>query len=291
MIITAYNEYVKQAATLEELDGAAEFDYQDPEQNQEARSHVYAIRQARAALDKTRKEQKAESLARGRLIDSEAKLIAERFTVMIDRHQAPLTAIEALEEARKAELANRLDALRALSTPTNELVSAAALRESLIQVIELAGSEWQEYAELAAAAAADGEQYLETAIAQADASEARDVELEQARAELAGIEQARADQEAELKRIEDEAEAERQRIARDAQVARDTEERLAQEAATEQRNAARRAKRRRENEAHVEKIRSEAAAGLVACGIEQELAEQIIGWIATDRIPHASLQL
>lgn len=102
--LAVYDEFRAQIAELSAHNNSLVFDYATAAGNKEARSHIYKLRQTKAALDKARKAAKEESLEYGRRVDSEAKSIAEQLESMIAVHQKPLDEIEARETARVEKL-------------------------------------------------------------------------------------------------------------------------------------------------------------------------------------------
>lgn len=109
--VAAYQPFYAQLEELEKNNTAIAFDYESAKGNKEARSHVYKLRQSKAALGKTRKEEKAESLRVGKAIDTEAKEIESRIEAMIAVHQVKLDEIEKRELDRVAAIKARLTAL------------------------------------------------------------------------------------------------------------------------------------------------------------------------------------
>lgn len=98
--IAAYEPFRAQLAELEAHNSTLVFDYRSSAGNKDARSHIYKLRQTKAALEKARKDAKADALEYGRQVDSQAKEITSRLEAMIDVHQKPLDEIEAQETAR-----------------------------------------------------------------------------------------------------------------------------------------------------------------------------------------------
>lgn len=110
--IAAYSPFYAQLAELETNNTALVFDYESKKGNKEARSHVNTLRLTKGALERVRKEEKAESLKIGRAIDSEAKEIEARIEAMITVHQVRLDEIERREEERVAVIEACIDSLR-----------------------------------------------------------------------------------------------------------------------------------------------------------------------------------
>src|SRR3954454_6832415 len=81
--LAVYNPFRAELAEFKAQNATLIFDYESPKGNKEARSHVYKLRQSKAAVEKARKEEKAASLEYGRKVDAEAKTIMEEIEAMI----------------------------------------------------------------------------------------------------------------------------------------------------------------------------------------------------------------
>ncbi len=196
--VAAYKPFYDQLQELEKNNTAIAFDYESAKGNKEARSHVYKLRQSKAALEKTRKDEKAESLRIGKAIDSEAKEIEARIEAMIAVHQVKLDEIEKRET-------DRIDAIKARLAALSEIhheCTAADYRYHLatLEQVKIDDS-WQEFA--------------------VEASQAKDQAIAKHRELLAAREKADAEA-AELEALR-KAAAEREQ--------RDRDEKIAQEAA------------------------------------------------------------
>lgn len=110
--VAAYQPFYAQLVELEKQNTSLVFDYESKKGNEAARSHVHALRKSKAALEKTRKDEKAESLRIGKAIDSEAKEIEARIEAMIAVHQVKIDEIEQREKDRVAAIKERLDAFQ-----------------------------------------------------------------------------------------------------------------------------------------------------------------------------------
>lgn len=98
--LAVYDPFRAQLAELGDHNKSLVFDYESPSGNKDARSHIYKLRQVKAALDKARTAEKAASLEYGRRVDGEAKAIHEQIEGMILVHQKPLDEIETREKER-----------------------------------------------------------------------------------------------------------------------------------------------------------------------------------------------
>jgi hypothetical protein len=224
--VAEYVPFYAQLAELEKNNSALVFDYEDKKGNKEARSHVYALRQTKAALEKTRKAAKEESLKYGRLVDSEAKEIEKRIEDMIAVHQTKLDEIEQRETDRINAIKLRLETFASVA----QNLTAAQYRDyiALLEAIAIDDS-WQEFV--------------------ADAAKAKDASMATAKALLAEAEKKEAEQ-AELERLRREA-AEREQRDREAAIAKAAAEKATREAeekaARESAEAEAKAKQERED--------------------------------------------
>lgn len=109
--VAAYQPFYAQLMELEINNAKLAFNYEDKKDNKAARSHVYSLRQTKSALDKTRKEAKADYLRLGKAVDSEAAEIELRIEAMIKVHQVKLDEIEARETQRIADIRVKLGVL------------------------------------------------------------------------------------------------------------------------------------------------------------------------------------
>lgn len=227
--IAAYQPFYAQLAELEQTNAALVFDYESKKGNKEARSHVYAMRKSKTALEAIRKEEKESVLLLGRAIDSEAKAIEARIEAMIAVHQEKIDEVEKRETDRinaiKSKIAEfstlqtflSLDGLKdhiaALAATEIDfsfaefsLEAASALTESIMKHQELLARKMKEEADAAELAelrrlkAEQEQRQRDEAIAKAAAEKAT---REAAEREAALIAQAEADRLAALKREAD----------------------------------------------------------------------------------------
>jgi hypothetical protein len=235
--VAAYQPFYGELAKLEQDNAALVFQYDTPKGNKEARSHVFSLRKTKGALEKVRKEAKAESLRIGRAIDSEAAEIEARIEAMITVHQLEIDRIEEAEKGRVAALDARLNEIELLKLHGGTSLEYRA-EIGRVQAIEI-GADWQEY--------------------MARATTAKAAMLEQLAKHLADAEQREAEA-AELARLRAEAEA-RAQAERDAAIAKAAAERAQAEA--EAKAAAEAEKARKALEAaELEAKRKEQAAAL-----------------------------
>ncbi len=204
-----YDPFVAQLAELEHYNATVVFDYETPAGNREARSHVYKLRQTKAAVEGVRKQLKAESLERGRRIDGEAKQIRERIEAMIEGHVEQLDAVEAREQARRDEIQARFDELTALGiseSESSELLPSAMLKAQLekLRAYTIDGK----FAERMAEALKLREELainLADCVARSEAAEAAEAERKRIEAERAEAERAERERAAASQRAYDRA--------------------------------------------------------------------------------------
>lgn len=319
--IVAYNEFRAQLGELKAFNEQAVFDYEDAKGNKEARSHVYKLRQTKAAVDKVRKDEKAASLEYGRQVDAQAKEIVGEIESMIAVHQRPLDEIEQRESDRKAALEARIEKMRELATESNEDVAASQLKQRLADLESYSlGDHWQEFEIEAARVKERGAADLKARITKRETYEAEQSELARLRREQAAREQQERDErisreaeqratEAAEKRAQVERDAaerrelqlrlaaetsERERIEADQRAARaahDAEERIRKEAADEAARAKADQESREANKRHVAKVKARAVEALVAVGVTPETARLVIDVIGAGKVPYVKIEV
>ena len=180
--IAAYQPFYAQLAELEKNNSSIAFDYESPKGNKEARSHIFKLRQSKAALEKTRKDEKSESLRTGKAIDSEADEIEKRIEAMIQVHQAKIDEIEQREKDRIAKIQARLSALREVYHEK----SAADYRYHLntLEAVEINDS-WAEFVAEASIAKDQAINKHRQLLADRELADAQAAELEKLRKEAA----------------------------------------------------------------------------------------------------------
>lgn len=256
--VAEYRPFYAQLVELEKKNATLVFDYESPKGNKEARSHVYALRQTKGALERTRKEAKDESLRIGRAIDAEAKEINARIEAMITVHQTAIDAIEEREKDRVAALAERLAQLRNTGTAAVESIDIAAFIASLEPFV--IGDDWQEFKPQALEAKDEVLRSLRQRHVERVEHEAREAELARLRAEAA--ERERIERESAIVRAaEERARAEAARAAQEAEARAAAEREAAARRELELKLQAEQSERRRvEAEQRAEQERIEAAA-------------------------------
>lgn len=316
--IAVYEEFRAQLAELVEENKKAVFDYEDPEGNKEARSHIYKLRQTKSAVDKARKKEKQASLEYGRRVDSEAKEIIGQIEDMIEVHATPIREIEEREAKRVAALEDRLDALKDPMT-INPTLPSPAFQEWIdkIEAVEIDES-WDEYRDGAARQKEATLDWLRTHHSDALKREEQAAELEQLRREKEERDRRdreeqikreaaeRAKREAEEKAQREKEEAERKVAEREAKLkaeaekaerekedaerrAQEAEEKARQELEEKQQREREEAERREANKRHRTKVLKQAKAALAENGVDSEQAALAIDIIAAGKVPSVSI--
>lgn len=207
--IKQYEKLLADIAILKDADKAASFQYADPKGNKLARSHVFAMRQAKGDVERARKGAKADALEFGRRVDAAAADLEAQIDSMIKPHQDELDKIEAVEINRVNAHKAKLAAIR--GTGPTIATTSAAIREALAAVEVIATADMQEFA-----AEADNAKTL--AVAALNSSLAAAIKREDEAAELASL------------RAEAVARADADRIARVQREAVEAEQNRAKEA-------------------------------------------------------------
>lgn len=210
--IAVYTPFRQQLAEFKVHNAKLVFDYTDKKQNEEARSHVFKMRKAKAAVDKAREAEKAESLAYGRKIDAEAKVIIAEIQAMIDVHQKPLDELEQKEKDRVALAMKTIEEMAVtaesvINQPSDKLKDRLAKFKDMVITID----NFQEFVGIALAAQSTSIEYLTGVIAIAEKQESDARELAKLR------------EEAEARRIADEQRAREERLEREAKEKLDRE--------------------------------------------------------------------
>jgi colicin import membrane protein len=189
--IAAFSPFYADLATLEKDNAATVFDYESKAGNKDARSHVHKLRKTKGALEKVRKEAKADYLRLGRAVDSEASEIEARIESMIAVHQVKLDEIEQREAARVSALQERL---RAISPGIEHYENSDAVRQAIsaVEAVTIT-ADWEEFMAQAATAKEQVLSRLNGYLLTAIKAEEDAAELARLRAETLAREQAERD--------------------------------------------------------------------------------------------------
>lgn len=316
--LVVYDEFRSQLAELKEHNASLVFDYASPKGAKEAKSHIYKLRQTNAALERARKEAKADYLEKGRLVDSEAKSIASELEQMIAVHERPLKEIEEREAARVARHEGDINGLKTLVSMFPAMTAAAL--SSHVERLQVPGNE-QAHEEYLAAYEQARSEALNAALSALDQRikyEAEQEELSRLRAE--SERRAREDHDRKVaaeaaeraeKAAEQRAQAERDAAARrerEAQLAleaaqrakeqaeqraKDAEKAAAEKAVRDAEEAKRKAAAelaaREADKNHKAKINNAAVAALADGGLTEEQARLVVTLVAKKQVPNMSI--
>ena len=236
--IVAYQPFRTQLAEFKASNAQIVFDYESPKGNKEARSHVFKLRQAKAAVDKARMVENRAYIDYKKRIDAEAYEIIDEIEAMIAVHTGPLEEIE-MREKRRVDYIKSL--IQHIVDCGNGIIGGdpypyPILFRELEEKITIDKATFGEF-ELEAMKARDQAMAkLKTAFEEHQKREAERAELERLRAEAAEREQRERDEQirreaAETARRAAESEAEQKRLAEEkkAKAEREAIERQARE--------------------------------------------------------------
>lgn len=322
--IAAYSEFRAQLSELRQYNAKAVFNYEDPKGNKEARSHVYKLRQTKAAVDKVRKEEKAASLEYGRRVDAEAKEIMGEIEEMIDVHAKPLEEIEQREKDRKQKHLDHIEGMREVAAQTEHQDGRPLTAEEYQQALNyLEGltidESWDEFVSEAAIAKDRAIATVKDRLAARQKYESEQIELERLRKEAEERAQQdrdekirkeaaeRAQQEAETKaqlereaaeRRENELKLAAERAEREKREAEEraanavkaAEEKARKDAEEAKRREIEEAERREANKKHRAKIDVQAIGGMVDGGLSKSDATLAISLISQGKVPNVKIQ-
>lgn len=273
--IAVYDPFRAKIAELKELNKNTIFLYDDPEGNKAARSHVFALRKSKGAIEATRKEAKAASLEYGRKVDAEARELTAEIEEMIAVHQKPLDEIEEREKLRLETIKGKMQAIVDCG---NGLIGGQPQPFGLL-IYELKeriviDDSYGEFREEAQRLHAEATAKINTAFEEHRKREAEARELEQLRKEKQEREQKEEAERAEKLRLENE---ERLRKEGEERARKQEEDRKAEEA------------RREADKQHRAAIHGEIIVALDKIGVPEDKAKEIIGAIWRGEIPHVKI--
>jgi len=269
------------------------FDYEDPQGEKEARSHVYKLRQAKTKINGIHKKTKSEYLAACKAIDSERNVLVEEVNGWIDVHMMP---IQSIEDRRQAVI----QAAAAAEQAEKERIEQERLDAIAKQEEEIAQRQAELKAKEDAAAKAEQEKIArfkaeeDRIIREREIFEAeKRAEVEAKRREAEAKKQAEIDKQEALKRAEREKqeaiEAEREKARKEAEAKAKAEaERIAAEKA-EQERLAEIERKRQANERHRKKIEKETWDGLFVILKDDILTDTVAHYIKIGEIPNVTI--
>lgn len=251
------------------------FNYEDPQGNKDARSHIFKLRKIKTVIADIHKEAKAEALGVCRMLDKEKKDLTVQVEGWIDVHYKPVKEIEEREVKAAAVKANeeRLERIRieAERTAENERrEEEIAAKEKALQDKEDALA--REAEKLEAAKQAEIDKQVALGEARASAERRRIVAAEKVEQDKKDATE-RADRE---KQVAIEAEKERQR--KQVEAADAEKERLADIEA-----------KRIADKNHRENIESEILAELEVLLEDDDKAADVLQHLKSDYIPHVTI--
>jgi hypothetical protein len=258
-----------QMALAKEENDNLVFDYEDPQGNKDARSHIQKLRHVKTEIANVHKTAKAEALAVCRKIDGFKNKLTGEVDAMIAVHNEPIQRIQRAREEAEAEELRKIQ--EAKERAEAERIAALERREAAVREAE-------------EKAAAEKAKKL---------AEAERVEREKQIAEQAKLqaeqEAKRKLEEAERKRLADiaavEAKAKAEAEAKEQAQRQQREEenrRLVAEQEAEQRRVA--------NIKHRTKIHDAIEARLTELGLDMHDAANVLGALKTGTIPHVTIQ-
>ena len=185
--ITQYEALQNDIAIAKQESQGVSFDYEDPRQNKEARSHIYGLRQLKARIESARKEAKAYALEYGRKVDSLAKGMQGDVVALIEPHQAEIDRIEQREKDRIAGHMARIDAI--VTAVNTDDMTADQIGERIKEIKAITTDDMEEFADRANAAIIDTLRVLDQDLEKRRIHEAEQQELARLRAEREAREQ------------------------------------------------------------------------------------------------------
>nr|ELR5137633.1 cell envelope biogenesis protein TolA [Providencia rettgeri] len=270
----------------------------------EIASLAYKVAQSKTYLDGLGKDLVAELKEIPKLIDANRRTVRERFDTLRDKVRQPLTEWEAEQERIEAEK-------QMLAWHEEALEMNAAFDKALAERIEsdheIALLMNEKFDRDLAEAKAEAErqriaheeeikrQAAETARLEAERKAQQEIEAVVQREREAKEAQERAEREKQeaIQRAEQEAKEAQERAEREKQAAIEAERKKAQEAeqtrlAEEERKRQEDAKRQEDKE-HRRVINKEALQALVSNGFDESLATEFIKLVASNQIPHMTM--
>lgn len=307
-MLEAFKDHAANLQALRLANQGATFDYDTTEGNRKARSYVFSLRKAKAAVESTRTAEKAESLRIGRQIDADAKVLMGEIDDLITVHQRRLDEIEQRETDRIAGHVNLLEVAQAMAARVTEHwmgLTPIIIEDIQRQVAMLATRDFAEYATAARVA----HDQLQAALVGASERKATYVseQLDLARLREESAARAKADKEAEATRLREARETQIAAQAaeravereREAQIERDRQTQIAiDRESADQKAAAVAAEKRAANARHRAKVHSQMHADLLACletytrdGDEpwKDIAAGVVEAIAEGRVRHVTV--
>lgn len=146
-VVQVFNPYKAQLVQLREENEKQAFDYSTKSGRKDARSHIFKIRQSKAAVEKKRKDEKSDILEAGRQIDSVAKEIIGELEAMIDYHLKPVEEAEAAEQKRIDDIKDKIITLAQYANCQGMSADAIEASISTLEAVEITEPEYAEFVE------------------------------------------------------------------------------------------------------------------------------------------------
>lgn len=320
-----FGKRIENQAAIEEVVSKIEFesrsitfDIETKEGQATCRSLAAKIASAKSTLDKAGKARKDEYTVTTKLIDADRNLTKSRLQALQDEIRQPLTELEQREKQRQAQHEANLDEIVDLSALVGASSSAISERLTALQD-KVIGDDWQEYKSQALEAKDFSLKALRSQLAETKQREDEQAELARLRAEQAQREQqereeriareatakAQADAERQAQQIAQESERkEREAKEREARLIAEKEaaelraKQQAEDAAKRERDAIeaerleaeRLEAKRQANKKHRDAIFIQAKDDLIAGGIDEETAKQVIKLIHASKISNVTIK-
>jgi len=273
--LAVFDPLKTQIAEFKEENLKLVFDYEDPQGNKDARSHIFKLRKVKTKIADVHKVAKAEALEYCRAVDAQKNALIVDVEEMIAVHDEPIKHIEEREKAEEAERQRKIQ---------EEKDRAEAQRQAELEAREAAVRQQEEKQQAEKEAREAAERAKQAQIEQA-AREKEIAEKATAKAEAAAK---KALEDAEKKRLAD-IEAERQRAKAEAEAKELAELKRREAEAAEKAKAEAAEKRRIENEAHRKKVHDDIGQAFMVVGLDQDDAEAVLQALIAKQIPRVSI--
>ena len=322
-----FGKRIENQAAIEEIISKIEiesrsitFDIETKEGQATCRSLAAKIASAKSTLDKAGKARKDEYTVTTKLIDADRNVVKDRLQKLQDEIRQPLTELEQREKQRQAQHEANLAALGHVDVQAHDHIGSDLIKER-IEFLEktVIDDSWEEYKSQALETKDNALRVLRPEFERVKKREDEQAELARLRAEQAQREQqereeriareatakAKADAERQAQQIAQESERkEREAKEREARLIAEKEsaelraKQQAEDAAKREREAIeaerleaeRLEAKRQANKKHREAIFFKAKDDLVAGGIDEETAKQVIKLIHTNKISNVTIK-
>ena len=296
------------------------FDIETKEGQATCRSLAAKIASAKSTLDKAGKARKDEYTVTTKLIDADRNVVKDRLQKLQDEVRQPLTELEQREKQRQAQHELNLAALGYVDTQAHDHVGSDLIKER-IEFLEntVINDSWEEYKSQALETKDNALRVLRPELERVKKREDEQAELARLRAEQAQREQkereeriareatakANADAERQAQQIAQESERkEREAKEREARLIAEKEsaelraKQQAEDAAKRERDAIeaerleveRLEAKRKSDKKHRDAIFIQAKDDLIAGGIDEETAKQVIKLIHASKVSNVTIK-